>query len=60
MSVMRPQSPKNPLVLIGRTCSGQVDYPSLSNCRTRAKKVGGQVRIPKFFGTWTGDLLKNS
>ena len=34
------QSPKNPLVLSslpGKTWSGQVDFPSLSNCRTSAK-----------------------
>ena len=34
------QSPKNPLVrspLLGKTWSWQVDYPSLSNCRTSAK-----------------------
>ena len=34
------QSPKNPCIrssLLGKTWSGQVDYPSLSNCRTSAK-----------------------
>ena len=34
------QSLKNPLIrssLLGKTWSGQVDYPSLSNCRTSAK-----------------------
>ena len=34
------QSAKNPLVrlsLLGKTWSGQVDFPSLSNCRTSAK-----------------------
>ena len=34
------QSPKNALVrlsLLGKTWSGQVDYSSLSNCRTSAK-----------------------
>ena len=44
------QSPKNPLVrssLLGKTWSGQVDYPSLSN---EYKMAGGLVRILKFFG----------
>ena len=34
------QGPKNPLVrssLLGKTWSGQVNYSSLSNCRTSAK-----------------------
>ena len=39
--ILRPrQSPKNPLIrssLLGKTWSGQVDCPFLSNCRTSAK-----------------------
>ena len=34
------QGPKNPLIplsLLGKTWSGQVDYPSLCNCRMSAK-----------------------
>ena len=28
---IRTQSPQNPLILLGKTWPGQVDYPSLSN-----------------------------
>ena len=39
-SIKKRQSPKNPLIrssLLGKTWSGQVDYPSLSNWKTSVK-----------------------